>query len=244
MTLPVRLGKPPLVEMLFEVRFSKPYSELSESLPKKILDGLGGRYDKFGTLAAAGLPRSIREENPDLRYLPSHSLSGDLGVITVGERAITLSTTRYPGWSDFRGEIESLLSEIKGLASELSVERYSLKASNLVEGPTGEQLSFLALDVRIRGESVGELGFRLQVELPNEPLTTLLVVQTGARAISATSQRDGVILVVDSICKVPRDDFLDSPAGGLNVLHDEQRKVFFRLISDESLRDLNPEYSL
>jgi hypothetical protein len=56
------------------------------------------------------------------------------------------------------------------------------------------------------------------------------------------TSRNGVVLVVDSILAGPLPDFWSKNAEYLEKVHTGEKLVFFKLLSNETLKRYEPEY--
>jgi hypothetical protein len=99
MTLPKKLGKEPLVEALFEMRF-KPKGPVSSILPGLVFTKFSGEK-KIENLPFAGLPEQILARiDPNVRYTPLVRIHWDNFMILCSNQSAGLACKLpYPGWT-------------------------------------------------------------------------------------------------------------------------------------------------
>ena len=131
MKLPSKLGKEPLVTVLFEIRFTAKLA-LSNILPGILFSKLG--CENIEPTPHAQIPEQIRRADPNLKYLPLVALKWQRYQVLVGDSSVVLSCDiPYLGWTDFRTHILSLINELEQTKLISEVERYSLKYVDVIE---------------------------------------------------------------------------------------------------------------
>ena len=159
--VPQKLSNSPLRETIFEIRFEPSTPAAGDLLPGLLYSALKSDYPEVMSLPMANVPRAVREKTPDLHYQPSHSLRGSTLSVQIGDRGISLHAMEYPGWTRFKGKLESLIEAVKGTGLAKRVERFSFKYVNLLEASSSEkQLSFINMKVEMIGEAPSERGFQ------------------------------------------------------------------------------------
>ena len=96
--LPLKLGKEPLIEALFEMRF-KATAPVSNILPGLLFTKFKGEK-KIEKLPAAQLPEELRKVDPSLHYAPLLRIYWDRFMILTSDRSSGLACKMpYPGWN-------------------------------------------------------------------------------------------------------------------------------------------------
>lgn len=245
--LPTKLGKEPLVEAIFEIRFEEPSSG-SEILPGFLYSRLEGEKE-IQRLPPAELPKPIRDTSPELRYSPIVRIERDKYIITLGDRVLTLSCKLpYVGWKDgFRQEISATLRLISELNLIKTVERYSIKYVNIIPAETvQEQLSKLNITIEIGNGQVSPSSLVLKMESVRDSVIYLLSFVAGATAqLSDGRTLTGMVIDIDSIINVDREDFhtwLRNAESAIDTLRIKNKEVFFSLLTTEALTEMEPDY--
>ena len=65
--MPVRLKKEPLIEAVWETRFTSEKQNVADLLPGLIYQAIPGRYQNIVRLPVADIPAPIAEQDPNLR---------------------------------------------------------------------------------------------------------------------------------------------------------------------------------
>src|SRR5947208_14988444 len=97
--MPNQLGKSPLVEAIFEMRFEAAAPAAGDLLPGLLYSAMKNQYPQVIPLPLGSIPREIRDKTADLLYQPSHRLANGAHSIQVGDRVLTVNALAYPGWA-------------------------------------------------------------------------------------------------------------------------------------------------
>lgn len=189
-SLPKRLENPPLIESVFELRFEPSQERAADLLPGVFFAKLPSFTKLLESLPVSAIPRAVRDADPNMRFLPSHRLSGDNRFLMFGDRVLAFSQiTPYPGWEKVKTGIEEALKVMKGTGFAKRVERYSLKAVNLLPVPAGKQLQTLSARFEVAGRPAEEQGFHLSNRICREELAHDCRY-SGAGDLSSTRRRE------------------------------------------------------
>ncbi|SRR5229473_6705637 len=238
--LPAKLGKAPVVEVTFEVRFS-PAKESTGDVLIGLLYSKFPDYQKVETLPVAAVPRDVRDNDPNLRYLASHRLSTGAKSINVGDRVVVVSDGGpYQGWRDFLPHIAKVLDVVRQTGLAQTVERYSLKFVNVLPPRDGKQLEQINGRFEIAGRLAPEQGFRFRTEIVSGNFTTIIELIPNARTTSQTESREGLLVLVDTIRMLSVEDIWDNSIPRLDELHELLKSAFFELLTVETINSLDP----
>lgn len=243
--LPRRLGTQPLVESLIEVRIGSAREPMPDVVPGLVFSKLADRFNRTEVLPLASLPRDLRESNPLLKFQAYHRLLGDKFVLSVGDRVIALSRLApYGGWDDFKGTIVDLLTVLEDSELVEQVVRYSMKSLNIIPAMTERQLDMIELTARLNDEPLPDHGFTLRTELNDERWVRIVEVAPNTRTVSRSGgQFEGLRLNVDCIRGLDGGGgTLATVREGLEELHEECKKLFFSILTEQTLKRLDPEY--
>lgn len=242
--LPEMLGKRPLREVIFELRFTPAKPTAGDLLPGILYPALKSDYSEVIALPMASIPRGIRDKNPDLTYQPSHSLSGGPHSVQVGDRSVRLNTTDYPGWTNFKRRAESLIDALKRTEFVKQIERFSFKYINLIEAPISEkQLPLLNIRVELTGRTPSEKGFHLRDEHDEGKYTVIIQIapNTIAKNLLTNNEISGLMIDVDTI-RVVGNEFWENHQSMLEEGHMVAKQKFYSLLTQPCLERLDPKY--
>jgi uncharacterized protein (TIGR04255 family) len=165
-------------------------------------------------------------------------------VLAIGDRSVQFgSKGGYPGWEGFNDSVLQVLESLRQTGFAGNVERFSLKAINLFDGEAGAQLDVLNAKAELAGRRVPEFGFRMRAEFSEGADVGIVDIATNATlTMPAGDQRTGLLLDVDCVRTRGDSDFWASAAREVDELHHFQKKLFFSLLTDQTLSGLGPVY--
>jgi len=132
-SVPKRLRKEPLLEAIWEIRFTSDRESVAELLPGLIYKAIDIEFPKIERLPAADLPSAIVQQDAKLRYVPTKRLEGSPYSIQIGEHVVSLSCRRpYTGWGNFETKIMELAEILKATSLVTRPERFSLKYIDII----------------------------------------------------------------------------------------------------------------
>ena len=241
--MPKQLGKSPLLEAVFELRFEPAGPAVGDLLPGLLYSSLKAEYPQVMPLPMASIPREMREKRPELLYQASHRLTGGSNSVQVGDRVIALSSAAYPGWARFKDMVEFLIEAVNGTGLIKQVDRFSFKYVNIIEASqTEQQLSLLNARIELIGKLPSEKGFRLRVEREDSGCVTIIEIMTHTQAIVSSTSKEvsGLLITVDTLRPGIDRAFLTSPSGLLEEVHSVAKDTFYSLLTDATLKRLEP----
>ena len=244
--LPTKLAKEPLIDAVFEVRFSSSFPA-SDILPGFFFVKLEG--DKvMEDLPAAQLPKAIRDADPNLQFVPIKRLDWDQFFVSIGDRSVAISCKLpYPGWKNFKFAIIKLMAVLGEIDIIQSIERYSMKYVDLIpSSDLQQQISYINFDVAIANHKLQNEAFQLRVEMPRDGFTNAVQVVSSAKLTLPNGEiKEGVVVDVDTIAnlqRVPLPALLDGFEGKLDSIHQTNKTIFFDCLKPETIEALEPSY--
>ncbi|MBU2718216.1 MAG: TIGR04255 family protein [Acidithiobacillus ferrooxidans] len=252
MTIPTRLGKSPLTQVVFELRIAS-HKQLPQLLPGILFNQVGKDIDVKELPMA--MPPAIFEQlkslNPQLKYQPEKVIRRGNVTISIGENIIAFTCEdSYPGWQSFNADIKNILDIISASFDGVTIERYSMKYINILSDIEGFVSSKLKLKIETDGEDIcGKNQFfslRTDYRINNVVCVVTVISHASAKNSNMTVVKTGTLLDVDAICEPYSgnlSDFLSDFAVKTEVVHGIAKNRFFSLVSDEQLEKFGPVYS-
>lgn len=244
--LPKKLRQEPLIDAVFEVRFTSAFPA-GGVLPGLLFGKLDGDK-KIEQLPLSQLPQDIRDADPNLRFAPLSRLGWKQFYINLGDRSVSVGFKYpYPGWNRFKPAIIEVMNVLNGADVIKSVERYSLKYIDLLPATDlREQVSFVNFDVTLAGHKLKEEAFQIRLEIPRDGFIHAVQVVSSAIATLHTGEsKQGLIVDVDTVANQQGGTFEDLLSGisdKLEAIHDANKKVFFDCLQRQTIEALEPEY--
>lgn len=243
--LPKKLGKDPLIDAIFEVRFTSPMPAGS-ILPGILHATL--KAQSVERLGIADMPSQIRDSDPNLRFAPIVRVHWEKYMLLIGDRVLGIACKiPYPGWTIFRDAILQVFEALKPFPFINSIERYSMKYVDLLPADSQkERIAFLNMDFIIGGHRVEQESLQAKVEIPSgEFLKSIQIVAPADVQLLEIGRRVGLIIDVDVICNIQSESmqlFGERLLGRLEVIHTVNKKTFFDCITASTIESLEPVY--
>jgi uncharacterized protein (TIGR04255 family) len=246
--LPATLGRDPIVEFTFEIRFHGAAPSVAELLPGMLFPYFKSDFPRMGLLPASQIPKAIRDTDPNFAYQPVHVLEGGRRRILLAERAVALSVVRpYEGWASTRPLILSIVSKLRETGLVEQVERFSLRYMNVINLGSDTSLAPFKIDIGLGKFQIRGNGLQIQAEIERDESVAIIQLATGAtiavRGESGTSTHNGVMVAVDTVRQTNVAGFLADPVPLLEVVHNTEKEVFFGLLKDETIAAMEPVWS-
>ena len=243
--IPSRLGKEPLLEAVWEIRFSGTRPSVSDLLPGFLFKAFSVKYSNIVKLPAADIPAAIVESDPKLRYVPKIRLENRNQAIQIGEHMVSLNCRRpYSGWVRFSEDIRNLAKTVRetGLIGEL--ERFSLKYIDLIELVPAVGLRCLNLCLRLGEMDIAERPVQMRTEIGEGDLIHIIQVVSPAEAAipGETERKKGVLVDIDTIKTFTGNETWDELDRRLDDAHFACKRMFFHLLTPDTLHLLEPKY--
>ncbi|MCY4050976.1 MAG: TIGR04255 family protein [Gammaproteobacteria bacterium] len=247
--LPKSLEKEPLIESLFEIRFSSdmPTSDVLAGILYSKLDG----HKHIEKLPANEIPTIIRQNDPNLQFAFLVKLQLEGYDVLIGDKNAAVSCNMpYQGWSPFRSKIRQIIGIINEAGIVKSIHRYSLKYVDLLEMDASRKyIDLLESTISIGQYKLEGQDFSLKVEISHEEFLNIVNILSLAQLIVNNNVvKEGVIIDIDTIFMMPEssdiDDWPQYVSEGLESIHAENKRLFFNLLKEETIASLNPKYDV
>lgn len=242
--IPKRLGKDPIVSAAIEMRF-KSSSNVSTLLPGLLFKSFGDDFPIQTKLPVGNIPEELRKSDPNLANAPLVALSGEKLRIGIGDAAVGIECHgTYVGWPSFKEVALRVIRECIGTKLISEVERVSVKYINFIpHEPTPRPTNRIVdLEISLGDEALTDHPIQLRTELKHAGCITIVQIVSPASLTQPQGSTNGVVIDIDTILMGPFEDFSASVESHLDRVHDEEKRVFYSLISEETLKSYEPEY--
>ena len=247
-TLPKKLNKEPLVDAVFEIRFS------SSTPASSVLPGFFFAKAEQPTewrvepLPVAEIPSQMRNTDPNLRYQPLMRIHWDNFVILISDTSLGVGfKLPYPGWINFRGQIIKTVKLLADTKIVQNIERYSLKYIDVIDGRNlEEQIQRINMDLRIGSHTLKEETFTVRLQISHDSFINIIQIAAPVNVNMVDGNvRNGALVDTDTICNHQTSDlrqFIDELPNRLDEIHLENKKMFFACLTPETIIYLEPVY--
>lgn len=243
-SIPKRLKIEPLIEVIWELRFSSKINSLAEILPGIIYTEFKEQYNNIIKLPHAELPSSVLQRDPNLKYIPIVRLDSSQYTIQIGEHVISLSCRRpYSGWLEFGKQIKALAIKLQD-THLLEPERFSLKYIYIIKTTEIQDLSVLDGKFILAGRDLNNSPFHLRIEFQEDSYIHVVQIASPTEAkLPSGEQFNGVLLDIDTIySNHSHENYWPEFQNKLDKVHDAGKRLFFELLNDNTINLLEPEY--
>ena len=244
--LPIALGKEPLVDAVFEVRFGgNPH--LADILPGVLFEQLSPK-PTLHRLPFHEMPEPVRAVDPNLMFAPLIRLDSERFSFSVGDRNFVVGCKPpYPKWPAFKSAILDYAGRVAKTGIDAPIERFSVKYVNVVAAPTiEEQLKKVEMSLRLGDIHVTEDHISLSVHHNENDIVHILSIVTGAQAKLWDGRSVfGVVVDIDTIknAKFPNlSTFLTNLEPSLEALRHANKTKFFDCLTDAAIEEMEPRY--
>jgi uncharacterized protein (TIGR04255 family) len=245
--LPIRLAKEPVLEAIWQIRFQSEQQLASEVLTGILFQKWRPEFKKTERLFGSSLPKEFRDRQPGLQYLPSVRLDGTRFSVGIGERVVSLNAKLpYCGWKTFSAKIRELVPILEGSGFIEKIENFSIKYIDCIVEPVPASLSASAIRVTIADRDFKAEPILLRTEFTELGLKHVVQIALPAQVAlpDTTEKKTGVVTEVETFCDAPTKGngihtWVDER---LDEVHNANKAIFFSLLTDETVRLLEPIY--
>lgn len=244
--LPTKLHKEPLIDAIFEIRFSSNMPA-SVALPGIFFEKLEGEKT-IEPLPLAQIPKQMRDADPNLKFAAINRVTWSDFFVNIGDFSVSVSCKYpYPGWKNFRPAIIQVMDIISASNAVDKIDRYSLKYVDLFDGLSDEQrVANFNLKVSLAGHKLKQEPYQIRLEIPKDGLLHAVQLVSSAKALlhNGTS-RDGLVVDVDTIAAlggVSMATLLKGFPKKLDTIHSKNKAMFFDCLTPKTVSSLEPTY--
>ncbi|MDH4418905.1 MAG: TIGR04255 family protein [Acidovorax sp.] len=247
--LPSKLGKEPLIDAIFEVRFDS-LGPAASLMPGLVLPLLDGGATAFEPLPAAQLPPEIRDGDENLKLAPlMRVVWGSQFAVLFGDRTLSIGCKMpYAGWTEFRKSILKVMQALESAAFIKRVYQFSLKYVDFFD-KSDLRLSGLQrfnVNLSLGPVQVQDEILNIRCEIPDGEFLHAVTILTNAFVkYPEASQLEGAILEVDTHRieeHLDRTALLERLPSLIDAMHDSNKKFFFSCLSEQGFLELEPQY--
>lgn len=234
MNLPKNINPCPIVDALFEVRFTSKIN--ANAVFGLIYSVLQKDFPTVETLPILQLPDIVRASDPNLKYKPYYKISNDRFVIQIGPDVISISSfPKYLGWELFSKTIFDVLSKIESIGIINLIERIGIRYINFFETNIFEKVN---LKVCIGTDNILYKNTIVRTEIDQGDFSSTLQIANNA----AINGKLGSIIDIDTFATKNLESFFSKKIDLINAGHLKEKELFYSLLKSEFLNTLNPIY--
>jgi uncharacterized protein (TIGR04255 family) len=238
--LPRRLTPCPIVEAIFELRFSS--GQPWPTMPGLLYASIRERYPEQRMLPLSQIPDELRRKETAFAPLPLMQFLSRAFLVQLGPRVVSLVTQQneYPGWSAIVDELRWLWARFQQTGIAAEGERLGVRYVDFFQT---DIFSNLLLEVRAADQPLRDQERQIITVVRHGELTMRLLISNSAIVTVAEGEpRRGSILDIDAWYGPLDFELFDTVMQRFEEAHLTIKRVFFGLLKPEFLDTFNPVY--
>ena len=239
MDLPKKISPCPIIEALVELRFIPKQPD--EAVYGLLYSALKDYYKKFEDLPTLQIPVEIRKRDPSFAFNPLYRMLNDTYSLSIGHRVLTLGCTKeYRGWSDFSEQLKITVDAMHNIGLTDKIIRVGIRYINLFELDIYKKIK---LNIAMPDGEFQAAQLHIRAEIPAGDYTNTLQISDRVEIFKDNKHLVGSIIDIDTFIDETRNSNIYQDL--MRVIydgHEEEKKLFFGLLTDEYLMTLNPEH--
>jgi len=237
MKLPKKITPCPVFDTTVEIRFDAllPSEAVFGVLYEKFKDD----YKSYEKLPILQLPEEIRSSDPNLIFQPHYKLIKDGFVIQIGPKILSVGCFgEYVGWDFYFKEVKAVFLKAKKTSIFREINRAGIRYINFFDLNIFKNVK---LDINIGKSWIGEEPTLFKTVMKSERLIKTLQIANNVSLQRGTKILTGSVIDIDSATD-GQHDIYDNLNEILEKAHLEEKKLFFKLLKEDFLASLNPEF--
>lgn len=234
--LPSKIFPCPIKEAVFEMRFASDLPE--DAVFGVVYSKFCDEYGHVEQLPILQLPQVVRTQDPNLIYSPYYRLRNKNTIIQIGPKIFSLANVdKYIGWDLFFKIIEDTYTKVKETGIVSTLDRIALRYINVFENINIlEKTDFKA---SLGKDALINEKINFSTEILSTKSVSQLKIINSAEVVISGKKVNGSIIDIDTAVDI-RD--FDSFKSAIEYSHNEEKKLFYKVLGEEFTKTLNPEY--
>lgn len=234
---PLKLNAPPIVEAIVEIRFSSEFSPVP--VIDKLLIEFGKDYPTSKDLPLSQFPSQLREQDPQLRYLPVKQLIKDKLILQIGGQVLSVvNKSDYLGWTALKGEVKKIIDQL--ITSKI-VSQYEKLGIRYLNAFDYNILDKINLSISGSGKHICDGKVDLRFMESNDAYQAVIKISTNIRKMVKNEITTASLIDIDVFTKDFREDQLMDLIEGAHLF---EKKLFFALMKKDFIeKQFKPTWS-
>ena len=238
MQIPTKITPCPIADSTIGIFFET--DTVSDAIFGIVYNVFKNEYSQVESLPILQVPSAIREKDKKLIMQPHYKIKSDKFILMIGPRGIALSIrNEYVGWNKFLPEADKVFKKVGDLGIVKTVTKLGLRYINFFDFDIYEKIK---LQVSLEEGSLIHKNLFIKTEVVSGKFISTLQIANNATAKIHDKHFSGSIIDIDTFLAGNIDTFFDNYIDLLIEGHEEEKKLFFNLLSPEYLATLSPEY--
>lgn len=238
--IPKKLNVCPIQESILEIRFSTEYPDdaIFGMVYYKVKELFPN--EKIEQLPVQNIPEQIRKLDPNFKYLANQRIVKDNLSFSVGPRSIVFGNHKnYVGWDSWSLFFNKIIEKINETDLLSNVERIGLRYVNLFEVNIFNHVN---IELLINSNKILNETTNIRTELNVGRLIQILQIGNAVNVTSNNTTKKASIIDIDCIFNFDKEENFREYPKILDDLHLKEKELFFRILKDNFIEKLEPEY--
>ncbi|MFO7852064.1 MAG: TIGR04255 family protein [Bacteroidota bacterium] len=238
MNLPTKIDPCPIIDAIFEVRFT---SKMPSSAIFGVIYGqLSSKYPDVHKLPLSQMPEQLRETDPNLMYKPIYKITDGQFIVQIGPKVITISSPpEYIGWKEYSTRIYNCLKSLQQINVVDKVIRIGLRYMNFFDYNIFDDIK---MGVMFDSKPITSDNTQIRTELKELSFNCTLQVANKVEISKENIKRNGSIIDIDTFRSERLGKFFSQYKEIIEEAHIAEKTTFFRLFTEEGIQKYNPQY--
>lgn len=236
--IPKKITPCPIQEAVVGLRFETDI--VSEAVFGIVYNEFKDQYKTVQKLPILNVPEEIRMNDPALMYQPWYHLKEENCIIAIGPKILGISNKKeYSGWAIFSEIILQAIEKIKKTNIIKQVTRVGIRYINFFDL---DIFSKIDMEIKINGKLLDSDEMRINAKITRNSFKNTLQVVNNANILSTDKKLIGSVIDIDTYTQEDLGNLLNDYRDILERGHLVEKELFFSLLKEDFLKDLNPEY--
>lgn len=238
--IPIKIAPCPIIEAVVDFRFDTqmPADAIFGIIYKSFRDEFG---DKVENLPILQIPEAIRSQDPNFRFQPYYRFQKENYILQIGPRVINfISQEDYLGWKTFYPRIKASLLKIQELDLVSRFSRLGIRYINLFSFDIYNRID---LEILMHGKQLQANKTILRTTLKAGDYTTNLQIANNAQIATKKILKTGSVIDIDTYIEGDNLPIFSNPDKIIGEAHSEEKRLFFDLLKDDLIAEMNPIYA-
>lgn len=234
---PYKLEKNPLLEAVVEIRFESNYPDGSiiGILYNKLKDSFG----KYVELPHLQIPEHIRKQDKNFEFAPLYKFDNGIYQINVGDKVISiLDRKEYSGWDNYKLQITKIVNILSEIELISKVLRIGVRYIDFFENVNIQD----KIKLKISGSPFDIKQTTIATSLKISTFEVNLLIAEANQILVDEQLLNGSIIDSDIYCNFGKSMNDSEIMSEINSAHDIAKEVFFNILEDDYIKELNPTY--
>lgn len=238
---PVSLESCPIVEATVQLScsFNVPKETIMGILYNTINSENKLHLRGIKALPVTNIPEQIRMVDPNLRNKPTHQILCNEGSIMIGSNEIYLGAILpYKSWKDFKEFVDYVLDSTKRSNILKTYSAASIRYLNFFQLNVFDKIN---LNIKLNDKTINYNSTFVKSEIPSRTFIDIFQISNGVHIENKELNLNTNGSLIDLVI-VSKSVSIENVKNMIESLHDEVKKMFFDLLKEEFIKELNPTY--